>query len=94
MRSRKHPVFIKCLCKFFSRFFFASFMGFHCDVFFSFFVAGSDSIQSFKAMQATTPPLLRPDALFLSKSNYGPTANFVSVPSKVISNYVNCSNIL
>lgn len=39
----------------------------------------SDSTQSFKAAQAvTTPPLLRPDALFLSKSNYSPNATFVS----------------
>lgn len=42
--------------------------------------SGSDSTHSFKSAQAaTTPPLLRPDALFLSKSNYSPNANFVSI---------------
>lgn len=44
------------------------------------FFAGSESTHSFKTAQTvTTPPILRPDALFLSKSNYSPNANFVSI---------------
>lgn len=40
----------------------------------------SESTHSFKTAQTvTTPPILRPDALFLSKSSYSPNTNFVSI---------------
>lgn len=54
--------------------------------------SGSESTHSFKAAQvATTPPLSRPDALYLSKSNYSPNANFVSIHRAI--NFIFTQNV-